>query len=93
MSRAKMKHLKEMKRKQRRKQVHLRKLEIKKKEKLLESADLVLTARDAFDEMMRDISNPNEVNDWIKKYKLEPDLEIELRKIVAEEVKKDEENG
>ena len=43
--------------------------------------------------MMRDISNPNEVNDWIKKYKLEPDLEIELRKIVAEEVKKDEENG
>lgn len=53
----------------------------------------MLTARDAFDEMMRDISNPNEVNDWIKKYKLEPDLEIELRKIVAEEVKKDEENG
>ena len=93
MNRARMKHLKELKRKQRRKQVHLRKLEIKQKEKLLESADLVLTARDAFDEMMRDISNPNEVNDWIKKYKLEPDLEIELRKIVAEEVKKDEENG
>jgi|TARA_Y100000310_G_C20678901_1_gene814697 macrodomain Ter protein organizer (MatP/YcbG family) len=53
----------------------------------------VLTAKDAFKEMMEDISNPTEVDDWIKKYKLEPDLEIELRKIVAEEIKRTEENG
>ncbi len=63
------------------------------KEKLLEKADLVLTAKDAFAEMMEDISNPNEVNDWIKKYKLEPALEIELRKIIEEEIKRNKENG
>ena len=68
-------------------------MEIKQREKLLEKADLILTAKDAFAEMMEDISNPNEVNDWIKKYKLEPDLEIEFRKIVAEEIKRTEENG
>lgn len=65
----------------------------KHQKELLHKADLVLTAKDAFEEMMRDISNPNEVNDWIKKYKLEPDLEIELRKIVAKEIKRTEENG
>jgi len=53
----------------------------------------VLTAKDAFKEMMEDISNPTEVDEWIKKYKLEQDLEIELRKIVAEEIKRTEENG
>tara|TARA_B100000809_G_scaffold252562_1_gene287392 strand:- start:4256 stop:4414 length:159 start_codon:yes stop_codon:yes gene_type:complete len=52
-----------------------------------------LTAKDAFAEMMEDISNPNEVNDWIKKYKLEPALEIELRKIIEEEIKRNKENG
>ena len=98
MSRAKMKHLKELKRKQKRKAIHLYKLEKLKREthqkELLHKADVVLTAKDIWTEMIEDISDPSKIDEWIEKYNLTPDLEEELRKIAMNEMNKEnDENG
>ena len=69
-------------------------MEKMKREKIKKSADLALTAKDLFEEMMEDISDPGNFREWIKKYNLEPDLEAELKKIVAQEMsKRNIENG
>ena len=65
-----------------------------KREKVKRSADLALTAKDLFKEMMEDISDPGNFREWTKKYNLESDLEAELKKIVAHEItKRNKENA
>ena len=55
---------------------------------LLHKADIALTAKDLFNEMMEEISDPSNFREWIEKYNLTPDLEAELKKIVAKEITK-----
>ena len=66
----------------------------KHQKELLHKADIALTAKDLFNEMMEEISDPGNFREWIEKYNLTPDLEAELKKIVAQEItKRSKEDG
>ena len=66
----------------------------KHQKELLHKADVVLTAKDIWAEMIEDISDPSKIDEWIGKYNLTPDLEEELRKIAMNEMNKEnDENG
>lgn len=43
------------------------------------------------DVMQREISDPSKYEDWVKKYKINPELKQELDKVVSAEIVKREE--
>ena len=43
------------------------------------------------DVMQREISDPSKYEDWVKKYKINPELKQELDKVVSTEIVKREE--